>query len=268
MPLKLSLAGLLCLLSCPLEAEYTTGGLNGLFLLNNTRVSDAGIVCLAPQMAYEDYDGGTALRFLINGNYGIGDNAELGLCLPIVRASNGGSDTGIGDISVAGKYRFLRQKEGKPAIAAVARLDLPTADDAKGLGDALDFLASAVGDYTVGDVDLSGEIGVAMCGDIEVEQLDIPGPGKIKNDKIKYEINRGNYLFLGGGASYPINEKLDVLGELFLNGLNGRAGGGHVLNAGVSYSLGERTMLKGGLLIGLEDQAPDFGLIVGFGHAF
>ncbi len=249
--------------TCQLNAEYTIGGLNGLFYLNNARISDVGTFTLAPQIVYEDYDAGSVFRFLINGNYGIYDNSEIGVSLPIIRASNGSSETGIGDISVAGKYLFAAQQEKKPAIGAVVRLDLPTGDKEKGLGGATDFLASAVADYTLGNVDLSAELGVAMCGDIDVSQ-----PESSKAKKLNITHKRKNYLLLGAGASYSYSERLDLLGALFFNGYNGYAGGGHVLNAGVSYAWRKAIRLKGGLLIGLEDPSPDFGLLIGLTGSF
>jgi hypothetical protein len=246
-----------------LDSAYSTNGLHGLFFLNNANLGEVGRFAVTPQFLFEDYVGANALRFLVNGNYGIADNAELGVSLPVVRISGGGSRSGLGDISAAGKLRFREETSDRPAIAAIFRLDLPTGDTDKGFGDALDILASCAAEYSLTDIELSCELGVAICGDIETEYV-VPG----KNPKKGIIRNkRKNYLFLGAGVNYPVNEKLDLLGELFLNGYNGRNGGAHVLNAGLRYAWRPSAHIKFGLLVGIEDGAPDLGMFSGFSWA-
>ena len=82
------------------------------------------------------------------GNFGVTDNLDVGIVVPWIRVSmsgqmglfnaagvdlTGGSlripratSTGIGDVSITGKYRVLRQGEG--GVAAIVQVHLPTGD--------------------------------------------------------------------------------------------------------------------------------------------
>ncbi len=294
---KKASAGSLARLPNESTPSFNTSGLHGIFYLNNATVAELGAFSFAPyitcdfdseksksnmgkDMSIESSYKYRVTRFLLNGNYGVADNIEAGLSVPIIsvstsikvktamagmptiESSSGGSATGIGDIRASGKYLFLEQGHKKPAVAGILRIDLPTGDTKKGLGQGLDIFLSGATDYTTGRITYTGELGFVIAGDYEVEiTMDTPlGPITMTVD-----LPRGNYIFLGAGVSWSASDKMDVLGSLYVNGYEDS---GSMLNAGVAYHLNEKMDLKGGLMVGLEDATPGFGLTLGLGVGF
>ena len=80
----------------------------------------------------------------------------------------------------------------------------------------------------------------------------------------KGEDDRETSLILGGGAIYPVNDQLCVIGELNL----WTEGDYMMLSAGIDYKLQMGSKVRGGLGIGLDDRAPDLQLMVSFLHYF
>ncbi|MEW6323896.1 MAG: hypothetical protein AB1515_00760 [Nitrospirota bacterium] len=84
---------------------------------------------------------------------GLPRRVELTATVPAVRRS--GANTGLGDVRLAGKWRFLDQRESLwPALALAAVATLPTGQQSKGLRTVQDYgaeiklLASAEIDFT------------------------------------------------------------------------------------------------------------------------
>lgn len=61
-------------------------------------------------------------------NYGADENLQLTLVLPIAYETNGLYRAGVGDLELAAKYRFLRQKKGNATtdLAVFPAISLPT----------------------------------------------------------------------------------------------------------------------------------------------
>jgi hypothetical protein len=85
-----------------------------------------------------DYSGG---GYSIEGpatevNYGVLPDTQLHMILPITSASGGGrpTATGLGDMELGIKYRFVHETDALPQIGVFPFAELPTGDASRGLG--------------------------------------------------------------------------------------------------------------------------------------
>ena len=69
-------------------------------------------------------------------NYGVLPNTQLHLVVPFVRtaAENASSESGLGDVEVGVKYRFVEETQASPQIGIFPMAELATGDSDKGLG--------------------------------------------------------------------------------------------------------------------------------------
>ncbi len=68
-------------------------------------------------------------------NNGVAPNTQLHLIIPQTYFSQDGmSATGLGDIEAGIKYRFLQETESRPEVGTFPLMELPTGDQARGLG--------------------------------------------------------------------------------------------------------------------------------------
>ena len=85
-------------------------------------------------------------------DYGLFENVEIGVVAPLITIVNDRSGafrspTGIGDMSVAMKYNFLKEREGSrlPAMAITASFEVPTGSVRRQLGSGLfDFYVNGI----------------------------------------------------------------------------------------------------------------------------
>ena len=77
---------------------------------------------------------GTLPHFEIN--YGAAPNLQIHMILPIafVRPEGGPRESGLGDIELGLKYRFVQETEGRPMIGLFPLVELPTGNSDRGLG--------------------------------------------------------------------------------------------------------------------------------------
>ena len=226
------------------------------------------------------------LRVNLNGNYGIKEDSEIAFSIPINNVSmssdvtssttitydpswglpseelstvvsRSAGETGLGDIRLSGKMRFVEQVAGKPSFAGVVHLDLPTGDASKGLGQGVDIFVGGVAGFDKEKMDFYVEIGLVIAGDYEIENED----GK----KIA-EWERGNYTFLGLGVVWPAKPRWDLFGELYINGYEAagekKRDRGSLLNLGSAFQMSDNLNFKIGGLLGLDEQTPDIGGVI------
>lgn len=69
-------------------------------------------------------------------NYGAHPNLQLHLVVPLARTepNEGPSESGLGDIEVGAKYRFIEETEARPQVGIFPMAELGTGDEEKGLG--------------------------------------------------------------------------------------------------------------------------------------
>ncbi|MGD1089679.1 MAG: transporter [Verrucomicrobiota bacterium] len=69
-------------------------------------------------------------------NYGVLPDTQLSLSVPLTTIGGGGAPTvsGLGDVQLGLKYRFLHETNGWPQISFYPAVTLPTGDASRGLG--------------------------------------------------------------------------------------------------------------------------------------
>lgn len=69
-------------------------------------------------------------------NYGAAPNLQLHMIVPyaFARPSEGPRESGLGDIELGVKYRFVQETERRPMIGVFPLLEVPTGDPDRGLG--------------------------------------------------------------------------------------------------------------------------------------
>lgn len=163
--------------------------------------------------------------------------------------------TGATDLDVWGKY-YLGGSAGQTSGAVGALATVPTGDDTAGLGQDA-FSAGFFGSlrYRLPRVVLSGNAGFRFNAD--GQSLGRP------------EQNGKTSARLGAGAVYPLSDDLNVVGELFYEGERFEGGDSDLrLLGGVNWRLGNRSLLRGAVALGLSDGAPNMQLIAGYAVQF
>jgi hypothetical protein len=165
-------------------------------------------------------------------NYGVLPDMQLHMMVPFARSSpnDGNSTSGIGDVEVGVKYRFVQETETSPQIGIFPMAELPTGDADRGLGNGKTWWRLPVWiQKSWGDWTSYGGVG--------------------------YVINRAegqkDYPFAGALLQKDIGEKWTLGGELFGRGkdtVDGRAT--TIVNLG-----------------GLYKFTPDFNLLFSAGRS-
>lgn len=144
-----------------------------------------------------------------------------------------GSESGIADIPVFGRYNFMNEET---KFSGGAFVTLPVGDETIGEGQ-LDFgIFGAVRHPANEEIVLTGTLGIDFLETVIDD----------------YEAS----LYLGAGIIYAATEALSVIGELSIRSDIDYS----ALSGGVDYALGDIARLRANLLLGVDDAAQDFGL--------
>lgn len=165
-------------------------------------------------------------------NYGVLPDTQLHIVVPFVRSSptDTSSETGIGDVEIGVKYRFVEETEASPQIGIFPMAELATGNSSKGLGNGRTWWRLPVwiqkgwGEWTT-----------------------YGGAG--------YVVNRAagqkNYPFAGWLLQKDLGEKWTLGGEVFAHGRDAVDGQATtLLNVGGFYKF-----------------TPDFNLLFSTGHS-
>ena len=187
-------------------------------------------------------------------NYGVFDNLEAHFEVPIAfnRASAGNTSSGIGDVEVGFKYRFVEADNygWRPAVAFAPTIAIRTGDEGHGLGSGRThgFLPIWISE--------------------EFQRWTVFGGGG-------YTINPGpnnkNFWFAGLGATYEISPEITVGAEVYrltagtTEGTNSTG-----FNVGGVYNLSDRHHLLFSIGRNIENAASNnlFSVLVGYQLTF
>lgn len=204
-------------------------------------------------LCYDDYDNGSKTFFGIQGGFPIFGQMEFGVNTGVIYfdPDSRGSETELSDCTVSGRYdikRFLSFMPDVTKASAGAYATLPIGG--KDVGeDKTDF-----GIFTA--VRHPIDNGMVFTGVVGFDWLETVNAGGQKD--------RDFSLLLGGGAIYPINERLHVIGEF-----NFRSEIDYMLlTGGVDYELRIDHRVRGALGAGLDDGAPDLTLMISYAVSF
>ncbi|MDW7682381.1 MAG: transporter [bacterium] len=198
------------------------------------------------------------------GGYPINEKIELGAQLGFLNlsADPGDSESGLTDVGVYGRYNIITQDALN--FSAGALVTLPIGEEKVGQSN-LNFGAFGAIRYSLDNgFVLTGNLGIIFY---ETTTTDYKQTG---TDQWGYpiyeyveETNRENYLNLGFGGIYTVSPELNIVGELTIKTEMDYM----MLSGGVDYLLGTGR-LRGALGLGLDDGAPDFQIMLGYGLSF
>lgn len=202
------------------------------------------------------------IQTLIGGFYGVSDDLTIGAILfpvtnisldvtdPTSGASFSESGSGVGDLSLYGKYALGESADGRTSFAAIASLELPTAGTADlggtpiSLG--LDGVAIGIGGAVSHRASSSSFHGSA--------QLAIPTS----------DLDGDAFVRLGGAAVFGVSDRVGLSGEVLANvGSETQFTGG----PGVRFQASDNVFLDVAALFllgsSISEDPFDYGLVVG-----
>jgi hypothetical protein len=165
-------------------------------------------------------------------NYGAFPNTQLHLVVPFARSepNDGPSESGLGDIEVGVKYRFIEETQTRPQVGIFPMAELATGDEEKGLGNGRTWwrlplwVQKSFGEWTT-----------------------YGGGGYVVNDAEGAK----SYPFAGWLLQKDIGEKWTLGGEIFARGKDAEEGRSTTIaNFGGYYKF-----------------TPDFNLLFSLGHS-
>ena len=196
-----------------------------------------------PALCYSTYENSSLLAIGANGGYAVNPKLEVlgGLNYLSWSFDDFDGESGLSDLTVVGRYKLTEGK--KTQFAAGALLTLPIGSEDIGQGN-LDF-----GGFAAIRHPLSS--GIVITGNIALLMEET-----INN---KGEDDRESSMELAGGVIYPMNNNINIVGELTIKGDKDYM----LLSGGVDYIMGNGR-LRGALGIGLDDYAPDLQIMAGY----
>lgn len=215
--------------------------------ITKTLYGEAGIL-------YSDYDGFSSMHIPVRGGYPINDQIEANASIGYLSWSpeEGDGESGLTDLYVGGRYNIVPEKT-KISVGGYATLPI---GEEKVDQEHLNFGAFGALRHPLDNgMVLTGTVGLDF-----IETTTYEREGWELEEKTEYE----NAFVLGGGVIYPVNAALHAVGELVLKTEVDYM----ALSAGADYKLTGGNRVRGGLLIGLDDGAPDLGLMASFLYFF
>lgn len=271
----------------------TKFGLSGLYTLFGTETPDPWEFSLGVYVDYSRLDLPedprkpelTEVRF--GAALGLIPRFQLGVSVPaldlFLPATNGipeFSDSGIGDITVSGKYRVINEAGGIPAIALYGLVSFPNGDEKIGLGSgSTDFTLGGILTKHIGPINLYGNVGFFISG----YKAGDPNPllhsfqdSLVYGAGLDFSVAEGNKVNLFAEATFlhefgteeedqvvnllgiPVEDKVDNPGQL---------------NLGIQLGLSESFVLTGGGGFKIVDanavpEAPNWRVFGGITYSF
>ena len=184
--------------------------------------------------------------------YGLLERMDLGVGSGYVfsHPKEGERENGMADTKIKLKYRWMDEKNWRPALAVSGILKIPTASESKGLGSGqTDFGLNAILTKTLTKkwvVHLN--FGYTFIGEDHV------------NNELNYSI----------AAQFLLTEKWGLVGEVVgVNNFNGRHGDDPFSGLiGTYYSITDKIIWDAGLEIGMNKAAPGVRLTTGLTWLF
>ena len=192
---------------------------------------------------FADFDFVDLISLDASGGYTITPKieAEGSLGFINVNPSFAESESGVSDLLLTGRYMF---DVDVVDLAAGAFFELPIGTDDVGAGD-FDF-----GFYGAIRHGLSDKI--MLTGNLQANIIKTGG-----ND-------REFSLAVGLGSIINVSERLNVIPELLLESESDFT----ALSGGVDYRIKDIGHIRGALIVGVDDGAPDIGITAGFLYPF
>jgi len=196
-------------------------------------------VDVEPELRLQDFDGGQVLIAGARSAVWLRDDTEVGVHWGFASfdPDRGDGDTGLRDLDVYGRYRL--DVRGDLDMAIGSEISLPVGDESIGAG-SFDFRGFGAVRYDIdGNMTLIGSAGLESLERFDDRELGI---------------------FFGAGTLVPLTEETTLIAELNLSTASDAA----QLTGGVDFELPPGGHLRAALALGLDDDAPNYELILGF----
>jgi hypothetical protein len=181
----------------------------------------------------------------VNLKLGLGRRSEIyfGLRPWVASDQPTGTETGLGDTVIGGRFRFFESREGAAAFAGFVKF--PTADDDKGLGS--------------GDTDAGFRFIASRDWGLNHWDFNLGGDFAGVPDSSSNEARWTTILTW----SRPLQERYRYYAEIFVQYLPAFDEETVTVDGGISYALNPSFVLDAGVNVGLSDDAPDVQVLVG-----
>ncbi len=192
-------------------------------------------------------DPGDSVDVPTNTKVGLSEQTELFLGWSPYRHLDlrGPDGNGPSDLLVGTRHRFLDETDTRPAAALQLATKLPTGSTREGLSSGeVDFFAAGIVSKDFETVSLTGFYQLGVLGESNDDAVDV---------------EHGLALALG----VPILEELGAFAELAGVFTPEQNFDSVFTTVGVAYALSESLVLDGAFAVGLNDDAPDFQVLVG-----
>lgn len=210
----------------------------------------------------------------VQGGLGLHRRVELNAGLYFSSTNPDGDasgESGLLDIPVYGRYNFVAEEQMK--VSGGTYLTLPVGSDDIGQGNLnFGFFGAIRHAITDSRFTLTGNLGVDFVeqpgffsGPICIPTFNpITGYFEILSPTClpgtASEGGRTASIGIGGGAVYAANDLLHLLGEMRIEPEFDYA----AISGGADYKVSSNGRLRGNLLVGIDDGAPDVGLTMAF----
>lgn len=247
-----AILGILALLSI-CTAAYAQDGTKGDIRLFQSFFEDAHITpdpYIDTEFGYSYYDtvgdNSDLYQLGVRGGMAIHPKTELHARLGMVHADydHNGSETSLSDLYLGGRHLFFDEET---KVSAGGYITLPTGREETG-EDNFDIGAySALRHPMTSEVVLTGTIGLVYT-------------------EKPWQFNKDHkaVLRLAGGAIYQHNEDLSFIGEGVIKSRYDYM----LLSGGVDYKFDRKSSIRGAMGVGVDDDAPDFQMLLSFFFMF
>ena len=254
----------LLLIGLPLQAQDNIHLFQSYFFdapITKTMYGEGGL-----EWAKYGSGGADVTNLFINakGGYPINEKIEVGAQVGFINFStsysgHSNSESGLSDLGIYGRYNITQNEQMN--FSAGGMITLPIGSDKVGQSN-LNFGFYGATRYKLDNgITLTGNIGLIFY-EYQTTKTKQTGPNPWDVEVVT-DSEHDNYLNLGFGGIYPVNEKLNAVGEFVL-----KSGMDYMmLSAGADYLVGSGRV-RGALGLGLDDGAPDFQIMISYGMFF
>jgi hypothetical protein len=212
-----------------LSASWSIGpdGLSGCPGLPDSDILEWGSLRVGTGLCYTDTDNGSILRIPVKACWGVKENVEAGILIPVVPIDNAYRGSAVGDLSLSGGWIYERARGGT-SLKFTGRITLPTGEKYRDRGTELAF--GGVTSTTFLDFRLSMSAEYALNGGrnafnstiTDVMYFNAGGSSFITPDVLLFAAMNGSTsstLVFGAGAEYLLDDNLAINGGI-KTGLN------------------------------------------------
>jgi hypothetical protein len=242
--------GLVMLMPVPVLAEQP------FFFVSRAEPLDEGTARVEGDVQYDRFSSTNEIYTIETSLFfGVVNNLDFEVSVPYRFLSESARDeSGVGDVTLRARLRFVKAREANPlSLSGQLVIKLPSASEGKGLG---------TGESDVGFVALASKRFDPLAVHLNLGYLIVGDPPGVnfKNEVI-YALGfefytaiqgLGLYAELGGHTNRDSNAPSDPLAVSF----------------GLTQTIGRRTILDGGLAVGLTSDSPSYAAKIGASYRF